>query len=204
MTLTAFLTIWAIHLMAAISPGPSFVVSVRTAVTDGFANAAALAVGFGIGAMLWAIAALAGMALLFELMPQLLRVLILLGAVFLVWVAWSIWRHAATPLPHPTDGRAPSSRWGAFRLGFLTFATNPKASIFFGAIFVGLVPPGTSMPWLIAIVAAVFLNETLWYIFVARVFSRGRARAVYGRIKPTADRVLAGLILLLALKMALG
>lgn len=204
MTLTAFLTIWAIHLMATVSPGPSFVVAVRTAVTDGFSTAVALAFGFGVGAMVWAIAALAGMALLFELLPGLFQALILLGAAFLVWVAWSIWRHATTPLPERSDTRAPTSRLGGFRLGFLTFATNPKAAIFFGAIFVGLVPPGTSLPWLIAIVTAVFLNETLWFILVARIFSRGRARAVYARIKPYADRVLAALILLLALKMALG
>jgi len=47
MTLGAFLTVALIHLAAAMSPGPSFVVAARTAATDGFGTACALALGFG-------------------------------------------------------------------------------------------------------------------------------------------------------------
>jgi threonine/homoserine/homoserine lactone efflux protein len=54
MTAAAFLSIVLIHLAAAISPGPSFVVAVRTAASDGFKVATALALGFGLGAILWA------------------------------------------------------------------------------------------------------------------------------------------------------
>ena len=39
MTLGAFLTVALIHLAAAMSPGPSFVVAARTAATDGFGTA---------------------------------------------------------------------------------------------------------------------------------------------------------------------
>ena len=61
MTLGAFLTVALIHLAAAMSPGPSFVVAARTAATDGFGTACALALGFGLGAALWALAAMAGL-----------------------------------------------------------------------------------------------------------------------------------------------
>ena len=40
MTAAAFLSIALIHLMAAISPGPSFAVAVRTAAAEGFRPAA--------------------------------------------------------------------------------------------------------------------------------------------------------------------
>ena len=47
MTLAAFLSILLIHLLGAISPGPAFVVIVRTAAVDGFRSAVLAAVGLG-------------------------------------------------------------------------------------------------------------------------------------------------------------
>ena len=64
MTLAAFLTVAALHLVAAISPGPAFVMTLRTAVTQGFRPSVGLAAGLGLGAVIWAVAALAGLALL--------------------------------------------------------------------------------------------------------------------------------------------
>lgn len=203
MTLAAFLSIALIHLMAAISPGPSFIVALRVAASEGFGAAVALAFGFGLGAVLWAIAALAGLAVLFEILPGAFAAMKLVGGLFLLWVAWQTWRHAPTPLPEPGDTPL-RSRSGAFRLGFLTFATNPKPAVFFGAVFIGLVPPGTSLPWLAAIIGAIFANETLWYILVARVFSLPRARAGYAKAKTAVDRCFGVLIAAFGVKIALG
>ena len=204
MTLAAFLSIVAIHLAAAASPGPSFVVCLRVAARDGFRAAVALALGFGTGAALWALAALAGLALLFQLVPALFLGLKLVGAAFLIWIAIAMWRHAEEPLEGPDTATPPMRFAQAYRFGVLTFATNPKPAVFFGALFAGLVPPGPPLPWLAAIVAAVFVNETLWYILVARLFSTERARRGYGRLKSAVDRGFAGLLTLFGLKIALG
>ena len=204
MTTAAFLSIVAIHILAAMSPGPSFVVCLRTAAQEGFRTAAALAFGFGLGAALWAVAALAGLALLFELVPALFAALKLVGAGFLIWIAWNMWRHATDPLDLDIAGPARMSLPRAFRFGFLTFATNPKPAVFFGAVFVGLVPPGTPLPWLAAIVAAVFVNEVLWYLIVARLFSTLAARTGYQRLKSVIDRGFAGLLTLFGARIALG
>lgn len=202
MTLAAFFAIVAIHLAAAVSPGPSFVVALRVAASEGFGVAAALALGFGLGAVLWAVAAMAGIALLFELVPALLTTMKLVGAAFLIFIAFMMWQHAAAPLAEPDSSARPRSLLAAIRLGFLTFATNPKPAIFFGAVFVGLVPAQTPLIWKAAIIAAVFVNETLWYIFVARVFSLPRARAAYVRAKAWIDRSFGTLIALFGFKIA--
>lgn len=203
MTTAAFLTVVMIHLAAAISPGPSFVVSVRTAASEGFGTAVALAFGFGLGAVLWAFSAMAGLALLFEIVPQLFTTLKILGGAFLFVIAWMMWRHASDPMP-TADAVAPRSPARAMRFGVLTFAANPKPAVFFGAVFVGLVPPDTPWPVLAALLLAVFVNETGWYIIVARVFSLPRARVAYARVKTKIDRVFGGLLALLGLKIALS
>ena len=203
MTTSAFLTVVAIHIMAAMSPGPAFVVSVRLAASEGFRTAAALALGFGLGAAIWAGAAMAGLALVFELVPQVFVALKLLGAVFLIYLAIMMWRHAPDPLPQPGE-ILPRSAASAFRLGLLTFLTNPKSAVFFSAVFVGLVPVDTPLMPRLALIAVVFTNETLWYLIVARIFSLPRPRALYARAKAWIDRLFGTLIAGFGLKIGLG
>lgn len=203
MSTAAFLTVVLIHLAAAMSPGPSFVVCVRTAAAEGFMTAVALAAGFGLGAALWATAAMAGLALLFEIVPGLFTLLKLAGAAFLIFIAITMWRHAATPLPDARTS-APRSAMSAIRLGFLTFASNPKTAVFFGAVFVGLVPVETPVWQRAALIGIIFANETLWYVIVARVFSLSKARAAYTRLKTWIDRAFGALIAALGIRIAIG
>ncbi len=204
MTAGAFLSIAVIHLLAAMSPGPSFVVCIRTAITEGFRTSVALAVGFGLGAVLWASAALAGLALLFELVPSLFTALKLIGGAFLVWIGIQMWRHAKEPLDFAQGGLARMTPRRALRYGFLTFAANPKPAVFFGAVFVGLVPADAPIPTLAGLIAVIFLNETLWYILVARLFSLSRPRSLYLRAKAWIDRCFGTLMGIFGLKIALG
>lgn len=204
MTTAAFLSIALIHLLAAISPGPSFVMTVRVAASGGLRAAVGVALGLGLGALVWAIAALFGLHLVFELAPTLLLAFKLAGAAFLLWIALQTWRHAREPLPVAGPGQAARSFLGGLRLGLVTHLANPKPAIFFGAVFVGLVPPGTGPLALAALLLVILVNETLWYVLVARVFSLRHARGAYGRAKATVDRVFGGLIAAFGLKIALG
>ena len=78
MTVAAFFSVLLIHLLAAMSPGPSFVVCVRTAAVDGFRIAVALAFGYALGAFLWALAAMAGL-LVFPVVIVLVLVIVFSG-----------------------------------------------------------------------------------------------------------------------------
>lgn len=206
MTLAAFIGIALIHLAAAISPGPSFVVSVRTAAAEGLKPAVGLAFGFGLGAVIWALAALLGLAVLFEIAPAFLTALKVVGGAFLLFIAWKTIRHARDPLPVP-DAALPAAlprTWvSAVILGLTTQIANPKPAVFFGAVFVGLVPPATPAPVLALLLAVIFIQETAWYILVARLFSLSRTRSAYGRFKIHVDRTFGGLIAALAAKIAL-
>lgn len=204
MTAAAFVTLVVLHLLAAISPGPSFVVAVRTAAAEGFRVAAGLALGFGIGAVVWALAALLGLAVLFQVVPAVFTVLKFAGAAFLLWLAWQSLRHARDPLPDTLAAgiAVPRSSLSAVRLGLMTQLANPKPAVFFSAVFVGLVPQGTSLPWLALVLLVVLINETAWYVLVARLFSGGRARATYGRFKVWIDRTFGGVLAAMGLALA--
>lgn len=202
MTIEIFLGILAIHFIAAVSPGPSFVVAVKTAITEGFWPATGMAVGLGLGACIWAVSALVGLAILLELVPSLMLTLRIGAGVFLGWIALQMWRHAEDPLPEISTHQVPRSTASALRLGLATQIANPKPAIFFGAVFVGLVPQGTPWPLLALLLFFIFFNETLWYIFVGRVFSLPKARKLYGGTKTIVDRLFGGIIALFAARIA--
>ena len=104
---------------------------------------------------------------------------------------------------HEPEDRLPRSDLSAFRLGLFTQLANPKPAVLFSAIFVGTVPANTPL-WVIgALLATVFLNETVWNIIVARIFSLDRTRAGYVGLKSIIDRAFGGLLALLGLKIAL-
>ena len=202
MTLAAFLSAWAIHLVAAASPGPAVLMSARIAVTEGLRSALWLAIGLGLGALCWAVAALFGLALLFKVAPALFIGFKLAGALFLIWIAIQMWRHAEDPLPEAKEGVAPRGVLSAIWLGIATQLANPKPAVFFGAVFVGTVPPDTSAAWLLLLLAAIFANEVACNIIVARLFSFDRSRRAYSRLKATIDRCFGGALALLGVKIA--
>ena len=202
MTLTAFIAVALLHLMAAISPGPAVLMAARTGVTEGLRTGAFLAMGIGVGGVIWAAAALFGLALVFQAAPSLLWALKIIGGTYLIYMAWGMWRGADIPLDMTRASKTARSPLSAFQLGLWTQLANPKPAILFSAIFIGTVPPGTSL-WLYgALLAVVFLNETIWNILVARIFSFDRTRAGYISLKSLLDRSFGGLLALLGVKIA--
>lgn len=202
MTLAAFATAWFIHLLAAASPGPAILMAARTGVTQGFRTGVWLSVGIGLGALFWAVAALFGLAVLFRLAPALLWGFKIAGGLFLCWIAFQMWRHAAEPLVMADDAVTPPTPQAALRLGLLTQLSNPKPAVFFGAVFVSTVPPGTTLPWIALLLLAVFVNELACTILVARAFSFAAPRRAYARAKTGIDRSFGAILALLGLKIA--
>ena len=203
MTLTAFLAVALLHLMAAISPGPAVLMAARTGVTEGLRTGAFLAAGIGLGGVIWAAAALFGLALVFEAAPSLLLALKIIGGLYLIYMAWGMWRTADVPLDMNAASKTPRSAASAFQLGLWTQLANPKPAVLFSAIFIGTVPPGTSGWVIAALLAVVFFNETVWNILVARIFSLDRTRRGYISLKSVIDRTFGGMLALLGVKVAL-
>lgn len=201
MTLAAFLTVAFLHLMAAISPGPAVLMAARTGVTEGLRTGVFLAMGIGAGAVIWALAALFGLNIVFTAAPALLWGLKFAGAAYLLFMAWTMWRHADAPLDM-TASTTPRSAASAFRLGLITNLANPKPAVLFSAIFVGTVPPETPLWVYAALLLVVFLNETLWNTFVARIFSLESTRNTYISLKTVIDRSFGGLLAILGIKIA--
>lgn len=203
MTLAALGAIWFVHLLAVISPGPAILMAARTGLTQGAARGVALAFGLGVGACIWASAAIFGLKILFEWAPSLLMALRLGGAAYLIWLAIQLWRGAAEPMAEGGES-AKGSALAVFRRGLATQLANPKPAIFFGAIFANLIPPEVGPLLWLGLLAIIMVNEVVWNSLVARIFAISHMKRAYLGLKSTIDRVFAGLLGLLGVNLALG
>jgi RhtB (resistance to homoserine/threonine) family protein len=198
--IVALATIGFVHLLAVISPGPSFLVTARTAVARSRADGIKVALGLGAGTVVWSAAALLGLNFLFHQFHWLFIGMKVAGALFLLWLAFQIFRHAADPVDMD-DGASNENRHDPLLRGFLTQISNPKVVVFFGSLFVAMLPsevPG----WMIAaLIAIVTINEIVWYSLVSLFFGSSPLRRFYLLAKRWIDRATAAFLGLLGLRL---
>lgn len=201
--LVALLGLAVVHLLAVASPGPSTVLVVQTAAVAGRRGGLIAAFAMMLGAVAWAAAALYGLQALFAQFAWLYRVFQVAGGLFLIYLAVMMWRHAREPLPEI----AAAARGGdgqIFVRALLLQLSNPKIMVFFGSIFLSVLPQ--HMPgWMeAAVLALVAFDEFTWFALLALTFSGGKARAFYRRAKFWLDRTMGGALALLGLRLALS
>jgi threonine/homoserine/homoserine lactone efflux protein len=201
----ALLGLAVVHLLAVASPGPSTVLVIQTAAVAGRRGGLLAALAMMVGALLWATAALFGLQALFARFDWLYLAFRIGGAIYLFYLAIQLWRHARDPLPEIPAGRALRlTGWQGFLRALLLQLSNPKIMVFFGSIFLSLLP--ASQPaWMDAtVLAVVAFNEFAWFALLALLFSGGPARAFYRRAKVWLDRFMSGALALLGVRLALA
>ena len=199
--LLLLLSVAAVNLLGAASPGPAFFIVSRTAVGQSRKAGLATAAGVSLATVIWAFGAIHGLALLMAKAATLFHVMQAAGAAFLIYIGWRAIRHAAEPLPPPLPDTAPAGFWAAFRRGFLVNMTNPKVAVFFASVFASVY--STGMPeWVnLVVLGIIAIDEMGWYTIVALAFSSRPARAAYGRAKRWIDRAFGAFLTLFGLRL---
>ncbi len=185
----ALFSILGALLIGAVSPGPSFILVSRIAMTSSRRNGLAAALGMGIGGAIFATLALAGLVAILLHVSGLYLGLRVLGGLYLVYLGIRIWRGAADPIRvDDAAGARPPSAMRAFLLGLVVQISNPKTAIVYASIFAALLPPSAPVWLILSLPPLVFALETSWYAIVALAFSARRPRAAYLRAKIWVDR----------------
>jgi threonine/homoserine/homoserine lactone efflux protein len=199
----ALLGITAALTLGAMSPGPSFLMVARTAIARSRAAGLAAALGMGVGGVLFAAAALAGLHVVLTAVPWLYFALRILGGAYLVFIGVMIWRGARAPL-RIGGGESVERTGGAFWLALLTQISNPKTAVVYASVFAALLPPEVPLWAMLALPLVIFAIEAGWYAIVALALSAPSPRAGYLRFKLWIDRAAGAVMALLGLRLILG
>lgn len=199
-----FLTIAVAHLLAVASPGPDFAVVLRQALCQSRRNAWLTALGVGTGILVHVAYSLLGIGLLIQQSLVLFNVLKVVGALYLLWIAFQCLRARAGALEVVMESQREQAPGAAFRLGFLTNVLNPKATLFFVALFSVVISPGTPVAVQAGYGLYMALATATWFTLVAVFFTLPRVRRAFARFGHWLDRLMGGILLLLAGELLLS
>lgn len=203
MTFAAWLSLASVCLLGATSPGPSLAVVLRHSVAHSLPHGliASTTHAFAIG--LYALAAVSGIALLMQSAPVVFDGMRYAGAAYLVWMGIKILRSSGSAFAVQSDAATLPSKWSAAREGFLVAFLNPKIALFFAALFSQFVAPHQPIHTQLLLVGTVFSIDLLWYLFVSVLVTRGPLLRVLNRHQRTLNNLMGGLLILVALRIAL-
>ncbi|MFE0020643.1 LysE family translocator [Amycolatopsis sp. NPDC059021] len=139
-TLNAVLGVAAIELGMVLIPGPNMIYLVSRSVTQGRRAGLISLAGVACGFFVYLVAATAGVATIFALVPAVYTALKLAGAAYLLWLAFQALRPGGKSVFAPTA--LPADRPGKlFTMGLVTNLLNPKIAIMYVSLLPQFVVP---------------------------------------------------------------
>jgi RhtB (resistance to homoserine/threonine) family protein len=203
--LPEFLTVVVIHLLAVMLPGPDFVMISRNSLVYSRRTGVYAAAGVGLGIPVHVTYSLVGIGLVIARSLALFTILKFAGAAYLIYLGVkSLLGGPAAPADAAGHSQLRELRpTAAIRVGFLTNVLNPKATLFFLALFTQVISPGTPK-WLLALYGAeMSLMTFAWFAFVAVVLSHARVKARFVAIQPRLEKLFGVILIGLGVKVAL-
>jgi RhtB (resistance to homoserine/threonine) family protein len=169
-----------VSILAWITPGPNMLAVISASLGSGRRHGLITGIGLSCGATIWAILAVFGIVVLFELFPTMVQILKLLGAAYLIWLGVKALRDSAKGMVSlQPDGDRKKSLSGAFKTGLLVSLTNPKAAFFFGSILTAFIPAHAPNWFLGAIVLLCFVLSICLHSITATIFSTATAMRTF-------------------------
>lgn len=196
-------TIVVVHLVALMSPGPDLFMITQMSVSRSRTVALFASLGITVGNIVWAGLALLGLQWFFERYPWLQSIIMLAGALYLLYLGSLILRSVFATAPSSQGNNEPTlppmTNLQAFFRGVFTNLANAKCVIYYTSIFSMMLTPDMS-PTVRWTIFMVILLETLgWFTTVALVFGMPVMRRGYLKASRYIDMAAGGLFIIFAL-----
>ncbi len=186
-----------VALFAAIaSPGPALLVAIQTSLSSGRAAGVAIGCGLGLMASIWTLMALLGLEAVFRLFPWAYAVAKIAGAIYLLYIAWQMWRGAKKEIRATIT---PANR--AFRQGFTINVLNPKSMLFAAAVLIVISPSTMTIFENAVVVLNHLIVEIVFYTALAFGMSTQAVSRRYMRAKLYIDRTASVILGALGLRL---
>jgi RhtB (resistance to homoserine/threonine) family protein len=197
-------TVAFINLIAAISPGPDFVMCVRNSLIYSRKVGIYTGIGISLGLVVHIFYSAVGIALIISKSAILFSIIKYLGAGYLAYMGISsiLAKKSALNITEAHQIKE-IPVFQAIKTGFLTNILNPKASIFFLGLFTLVIGSKTPAYILVIITAIIIVTAIVWFSIVAILFSQKRIKNYFQKTEKALNYILGGLLILLSIKIAL-
>lgn len=207
MFLTQLLTIAVVHLFAVMSPGPDFAIVTRNSLIYSRKIGIYTSFGIALGIMVHVAYSLFGIGLIISQSIVLFSILKWAGALYLVYIGYkSLCAKPAqrTEVLNSINEEKQISTWEAIKVGFLTNALNPKATIFFVALFTQVIDHRTPKSIQFFYGVEMMVITFVWFGIVSFMFSNKFVKARVSKMLHYVERVTGAVLIALGIKVALS
>lgn len=189
----------------AVIPGADFAMVLRQSIAHDRRAALFTSAGIATSILVHGSYTLLGVGVIVGQSLLVFNILKWVGAAYLVWLAISALRSPPPKPPEEVDlAAARRGDFAAFALGFLTNLLNPKAVLFFLALFTSLVSAQTGGDIKVFYVACMSLMLFAWFALVSIFFTTPSVRQRFFRFGRWFNRVTGITFILLAVRVALA
>ena len=200
MTFSIWLSIAAICVLGAITPGPSLAVVIRYTVAGSRQHGLVTALSHALGVGFWALLTIWGLAFMLTRSPQLFQLITWGGAAYLAWLGLNALRASAGGGMIVAEQEA-FPLWRAGLDGLMISLLNPKLALFFIALFSQFVGYANTLNDQVLMMATAAGIDGLWYALVAVVLSRS---SILTRLQQQAhwlDRISGVILISMAIRV---
>lgn len=208
-----FLAEWfflsTVILLAAISPGPDLVMAIRNSVLYSRRAGVFTAIGFGLGIAVHVTYCIIGIATVISQSILLFSLIKYAGAAYLLYIGVQALRSngmgAGSADPQATTSTPKTmSALQALRSGFITNLLNPKATLFFLALFTQIIAPHTPLGVQIVYGLTAIGIITAWFMIVAVAMTNPLIRTRFLSVSKWFDRICGAALVALGVRLALA
>ncbi|MFA5947591.1 MAG: LysE family transporter [Candidatus Gracilibacteria bacterium] len=203
--LNLIISVAVINLLAAISPGPDFIMCVRNSLTYSRKTGIYTAIGFGLGIAVHISYSLAGLALVISKSILLFNSIKLLGAGYLIYIGIKSVFSKSSKIDITNQIKKDDiSPLQAIKIGVLTNILNPKATLFYLSLFTLVISPQTPKSIMLILSIIMMLELMIWFSLVAIFFTQKRIQNLFSKFQNIFNKTLGGLLIALGIKVALS
>lgn len=200
--LQGLLLITSIHLLAAASPGPDFILVSKQTLSNGKKAGLMCSVGIALGLSVHIVYSAFGLAVIIANSSSALWVIKVLGGSYLIYLGIKGLRARPSSEAGDKANKATKYSWKkSIIMGFFCNALNPKAPIYFVSLFTVVLSPDMPLYQIGIIGLWLMIIQFAWFSAVVLLLSKPSINKKFKILGHWIDRILGGAMVALGLKV---
>lgn len=204
--ITQFFTIGLLVLLSAMLPGPDFAIVTKNTISHSRRAGLFTTLGISSACLIHITYCILGLAIVISNSILLFNAIKYIGAIYLIYLGVSSLLAKQTHLKTENKSHAKKamSDSAAFRQGFFCNIFNPKATLFFLALFTVIIKPNTPINWQITYAIEIFIIVTIWFSCLSLLLSHKKIMHLLDKAEMYIAKSLGIFLILFGVVLALA
>ncbi len=198
------LLVMSIAALGMLSPGPDFFLIIKNAARYPYNAAMMTALGVILGIVTHMIYCVAGLAVVIAAIPQLFNLIKYIGAIYLIWLGCqALISKGEHKICVSQNEKQQVSQKQAFFQGYLCNLLNPKATLFFLALFTQVLSPNSTILEKLWYASIIVLLGVIWWPLLVHLVQHPKVQNIFNKAQSPIDKLLGGLLIALGIKVGI-